>query len=102
MAETFTPQSHGGYLSDLESAASAEPQSEVTLEEVDDRRSESILSSVGVLELDEIGSDVKSAAIVEVTSHSEEYRVGSSEPKGIPNFKPLVLPIHHSLNYVDI
>lgn len=97
MAETFPLQSHGGYLSDLESAASAEPQSEVTLEEGDDSRSESILSSVAALELDEVGSDVKSAAIVEVTSPSEEYRVETSEPKGIPNFKPLFLPIHHSL-----
>ena len=97
MAERFPLQNQGGYLSDLESAASAEPQSEVTLEEDDDRRSESILSSVGALELDEVGSDVKSAVIVEVTSHSEEYRVGSSEPKGIPSFKPLFLAVHHSL-----
>ena len=97
MGETFPLQGHGGYHSDLESVATAEPQSEVTLEEVDDHRSESILSSVGALELDEVGSDVKSAAIVDVKSHSEEYRVGSSEPKGIPNFKPVFLPIHHSL-----
>ena len=59
------------------------------------------MSSVGALELDEVGSDVKSAVIVEVTSHSEEYRVGSSEPKGIPSFKPLFLAVHHTLNYVD-
>lgn len=101
LAETFPPQRRGGYLSDLESTASAEPQSEVTLEEDDDRRSESILSSVGALELDEVGSDVKSAVIVEVTSHSEEYRVGSSEPKGSTGDRVLIIGEEVILNEED-
>lgn len=78
VVDLLPPTSPGGHHSDQESVTTFEPLSEP--EEFDDHHSESILSSVGVQELDEAGYDYGSSS-TEVTSPSEVINDGSHKDK---------------------
>lgn len=76
MVDLLPPTSPGDHHSDQESVTTFEPLSDP--EEFDDHHSESILSSVGVQELDEAGYDYGSSS-TEVTSPSEVINDGSQK-----------------------